>query len=177
MRIAPLLVASALIAAASPTLSAQSLKDFSVGISVDTPVGDFASLVTEGFGLSVRTVFGDPATTWSGRGSFGFNYFSGKPGGPYVNIQFLGLGGDLVHRSSANFYQFAGILLPGTKYALRTQTTTQRLIDSRDFGVTGGFGVNFTFKETKLFAELAATSIFTGSTHSSWVPFRAGIKF
>jgi hypothetical protein len=178
MKIASLLAALALVATVAPSSQAQGIKGMSVGLSVDTPVGNLDSLVTIGFGLSVRTTFGDPAATWSGRGSFGFNYFAGKPNSSYANLQFLGVGAELVHRSSEKFYQFAGGLLPSTKYAIRSASSSaQRLLQSTDFGLTGGIGFNFVIKETKLFAEVAGTTIFTGQTNSSWFPVRVGMRF
>jgi hypothetical protein len=178
MKLASLLGALAIVVAVAPHSHAQGIKGMSGGLSVDVPVGNLDSLVTMGFGLSVRTPFGDQAATWSGRGSFGFNYFAGKPNSSYANLQFLIVGADLVHRSSENFYQFFGAMMPSTKYAIRSASTSvQRLYQSTDFGLTGGIGFNFVVKETKLFAEVAGTTIFTGQTNSSWFPVRIGMRF
>lgn len=178
MRIAPLFVAAALVAITAPVTQGQSLKDLSVGVSVDTPTGYLDSLATTGFGLSVRTAFGDQAATWSGRGSFGFTYFSGEPGRAYANVQFLGLGADLVHRSNAWFYQYGGLTTLSSKYALRSQTSNvQRLMQTQDFGLTGGVGFNFQVSTAKMFVEVGGTTIFTGASNSTWYPFRVGGRF
>ena len=148
---------------------------YSVALSTAAPLGGLDTLAKQGFGLSVRAALGEPDNKWSGRGTFGFDYFPGK--GLYANIQFLAIGFDVVHRSTDHFYQFAGLFQSGTKYALNTASGAQALRQGNDFGLTGGVGVNFKWQDTNLFAEFAATTVFTGASNSNWMPIRIGMRF
>lgn len=178
IRVASLLAAVVLIAVVAHRASAQSLNGMSVGVTANAPIGDFGELVGTGFGIVLRTgVGGDNTSRWSGRGSFAFDYFGGNT--VYSNVQFTGLGIDLVHRSRPTFYQFAGLGQYSAKYTLKStgtsQFTSQRT--SYDFGLSGGVGVNFDWSGNTMFMEFAATTVFTGTANSDWFPVRLGIRF
>ncbi len=175
----PLIVAVA-IASITTTAGAQvgggGLQNISAALSMSTPIGAFDELVKPGFGVAFRTGIGDSEAKWSGRGSFAFDYFPGRS--TYDNIQFIAVGVDLVHRSRPSFYQFLGFGQYTTKYNLKATNSLTSTRSDRDFGFTGGVGVNYSVGErTKLFVEFAATTVFTGSRNSNWFPVRAGLKF
>lgn len=174
------LFAAVAVACITSTASAQfgggGLQNFSAGLSMNTPIGDFDQFVKPGFGFAVRTGLGDSEATWSGRGSFGFDYFPGVV--TYDNIQFIAVGFDLVHRSRPSFYQFVGFGQYSTKYNFKTTNSLTSTRNDYNFGFSGGVGVNYNVGEkTKLFVEFAATTVFTGSQNSNWFPVRLGVKF
>jgi|GEM_PF-3445270 len=176
----PLLAAAFAIASFTSSASAQfgggGLQNFSGALSLNTPIGAFDDLAKPGFGFVFRTGIGDSEAKWSARGNFAFDYFPGRT--IYDNIQFLGVGVDLVHRSRPSFYQFLGFGQYSTKYNLKTANSLTSTRSSSDFGFTGGVGVNYSVGEkSKLFVEFAATTVFTGSRNSNWFPVRAGLKF
>lgn len=171
-------VGSALATAAAMPAAAQGgLSNFAVGLSANAPVGAMADMASTGYGLSVRTgIGGDPTSRWSVRGTFNFDYFKGTT--QYANIQFLGIGLDLVHKSTDNFYQFAGLQQTSTKYTSKPSASgNQGLRQSNDFGLSGGVGVNATVGTAKVFLEFAATTLFTGAENSNWFPIRFGMRF
>jgi len=164
--------------AASAQFGGGSLHGTSVGLAADAATGDFANLVQSGFGLTIHTGLGEPGETWSGRGSFGFDRFTGK--GKLNNVQFISYGFDIVHHSGSYLYQFVGIGLNSTTYNYET-TTDAGIAGTRNgqnFGLIGGLGINLGSPAgTQAFVEFAATTLFTGNKNSSWYPIRLGVRF
>lgn len=154
-----------------------------IAASAALPMGTFGELVQTGFGVALRSGIGDTREPWSGRGSFGFDYFkgNGKPGrGGFVydNVQFITGGFDIVHQSSDAFYQFGGVALMNVKQAY--VSAVPGLPNTRhesDFALTGGVGVNFGSSNLKGFVEFAATTVFTSGDNSAWFPVRVGLRF
>jgi hypothetical protein len=173
---------AALLTATTSVASAQfgggSLHGTSVGISANSPTGDFAKTVQNGFGITIHTGAGDPGETWSGRGSFGFDRFGGK--GALDNVQFIAYGFDIVHHSTSGFYQFGGVGLNSTTYNYKTTTDAGAAgtRNGQNFGLTGGIGMNLGSSEgVHAFIEVAATTLFTSPKNSAWFPIRFGIQF
>lgn len=147
----------------------------SATLSVALPMGTFDQFARTGFGVSLRHGIGDPDAPWSGRGTFGFTYFKGNA--TYDNIQFIETTFDIVHRSSAAFYQFGGLGLYNTRFTYASTTGPGNQRADQNFGLSGGVGVNYTWGDTKTFVEFAATTVFTGADNSAWFPVRFGIRF
>jgi hypothetical protein len=152
-----------------------SLDGMSVALSTNLPTGHFADKAATGFGLTVRQG-GSETERWSGRGVFGFDYFTGKNG--YHDIQLIAAGFDFVHRTPGNgFYQFGGLSLSTTRFTLNSGPSTLVTQTEQDFGLTGGVGVNYETSSVKWFLEFAATTYFTRGDNSAWFPVRVGLRF
>lgn len=155
-----------------------SLHGTSFGVSYNSAIGEFDAKVKSGFGLAIHTALGETSDTWTGRGSFGFDQFNGV--GALNNIQFISYGFDLLHKSGSYFYQFAGLGLYSTSYNYKTTTDAGNAgtRNGTNFGVNGGMGVKMGSPDgVHAFLEVAATTLFTGSYRSSWVPVRLGLQF
>lgn len=175
-------LAAALLSVTATSASAQfgggSLHGTSIGLSANSPTGDFANLVQSGFGITLHTGLGEPGEAWSGRGSFGFDRFSGK--GALENVQFIAYGFDIVHHSTPGFYQFGGLGLNATTYNYKTtiDAGVAGTRNGQNFGLTGGIGLNLGSSEgIHAFIEVAATTLFTSPRNSAWFPLRFGIQF
>lgn len=167
------------ITAAAPARAqfGPNLHGTTVALNVDLPIGKFDQQVKTGFGVALRTGLGDTEDTWSGRGSFGFDYFKGSDIA-YDNVQFITTGFDIVHRSSDAFYQFGGLALHNTRYTFAgSGSTFSRTASQQNFGLTGGVGVNFGTGNVKGFVEFAATTVFTPGANSAWFPVKVGLRF
>lgn len=170
------LAAAGAIALCAQSASAQfgGLRGTTLAVSANLPVGDFDTVAQTGYGIALRTAIGDPAERWSMRGSFGFDYFKGK--NTYDNVQFIATTLDIVHRSSDAYYQFGGLGMYNTRFnpsggiGLGPRS-------AQEFGLSGGIGVNFGSGDFRSFVEFAATTVFTGSSNSSWFPVRIGLRF
>jgi hypothetical protein len=179
---ARLLLAVSLISTTATVASAQfgggSLHGTSVGLSYNTATGDFKDKVQSGFGFALHTGLGEGTETWSGRGSFGFDRFNGT--GALNNVQFISYGFDIVHTSSPHLYQFVGIGLSSTSYDYKSTADAGAAgtRNGQNFGFNGGIGVNLgTPGGIQFYTEFAATTLFTGSKNSNWLPVRIGLKF
>ena len=152
------------------------LRGVTVGVSVNSPMGEFDRVAKTGFGVSMRSGLASNAEVWSGRSSFSFDRFEGVTS--YANIQFVTLGFDIIHRTRESFYQFGGIGLYNSRYTAASGVTAVHSRSDQDFGFTGGVGVNWgQGAGLKGFAEFAATTVFTAGARSSWFPVRLGVRF
>ncbi len=171
--------AAAVIASpAAAQFGGGSLRGTTVALSVNAPMGDFQTLVNTGFGVAIRSGIGAGEDTWSGRGTFSFDRFTGN-GTAYDNVQFVTAGFDIVHRSRPTFYQFAGLGLYNVRYTFEAGSNPfGNTRQEQDFGLTGGVGVNFGSGDgPKAFVEFAATTVFATGGNNAWFPVRLGMRF
>lgn len=164
--------------AASAQFGGGSLRGTSVGVSYNSPSGDFTSLAKPGFGIAIRRGGGGEGETWSMRSSISFDRFAGADS--VDNVQMITFGGDIVHQSS-RWYQFAGFgLYNTTKTYKSTGAPTSEFLKTRkeqNFGISGGVGATFGSGDVKPFIEVAANLVWGATGNYTWYPVRAGLKF
>ena len=165
---------SILAAPANAQFGGMNLRGSTVGVAMNTPIGEFEQLVKTGFGIALRSGSAGQER-WSGRSNFSFDTFNGTT--IYENVQFITFGFDIVHSTRQSFYQFGGVSLMNSRFTARTGTAGINHRD-QDFGLNGGVGVNWGAGEgLKGFVEFAATTVFTAGGNSAWFPVRLGIRF
>lgn len=153
------------------------LRGLTVGVAVNSPMGEFDRIAKTGFGIAIRSGMASNVDVWSGRSSFSFDRFEGVS--TYSNIQFVTLGFDIIHRTRESFYQFGGIGLYNTRFTAKAfGIPGANSRNEQNFGLTGGVGVNFgEGAGPKGFVEFAATTVFSSGERSSWFPVRLGVRF
>jgi len=142
------------------------------------PVGDLEKTASTGFEVAIRTGAGGSTAGWSYRGNFAFTRFSGRDS--VRAWQFINYGGDIVHHSSAKYYQFGGFAINQVKRTMREGTSqfggARSEFESFDFGLSGGVGITVGSGRSPLFAEFGATKVFGDVNDFSWFSVKLGVR-
>jgi hypothetical protein len=168
-------VAAALFALATSAGGAQAQfmsrgTKFSGAIGISAPIGDLDKRAGTGFGGAVRTESPLGSEDWSVRADFSFDRFAGKAG--VESYQFFTVATNLVHRSNARLYEFAGFGI----YTMKTAIAANNNRSESAFGFQGGVGLNLSTKGLKTFVELGIADVLTTGRSSAWFPVRFGIR-
>ena len=136
------------------------------------PIGDLGNAADPGVNLALRGEGRLPARNWSLRGDLTWDRFSGK--GAIDSYSYLGLAGNLVHRSAADrLYEFGGLGVYGN-----TMTFSNQLNHSdTNLGVQMGLGLDLAPGPHTPFVEFGLTGVFTSGSNSLWFPVRFGVRF
>ena len=179
-----LMVACALLTAATAQAQWMRGTQFSGAVGLNLPLGELDKQARAGIDVAIRTLFTDPAQPWGVRNSLTFDRFGGKTVSGIDNYQFLGLlQFELVHSTNKKLYQYVGVGLYQFKATFHSTSgpppTIGRGDDSSisegDVGFQGGVGLNFG-TTTKTFLELGVVNVLTSGKSSSWFPLRFGIR-